>query len=549
MDVSFNLLIPSAFVQCTAIELDAASNTATVWMDAISATAACPACGAESRAMHSRYQRTLADLPWAAYRVNLKIRVRRFRCRSADCLRRVFTERIPDLVKPWQRRTSRLADHQTQVALGIGASAGSRMGRRSGAPISASALLRMIRSFADVVRSPPRIIGVDDWAWKKGQRYGTIIVDHERGVVVDILPDREASTLAQWLKQNPQVEVVTRDRAEVYAQAIQIGSPTAVQAADRWHLFKNLFDTIYSALQPHRSVIEAETRACSDCNASAAVTTSAATSTMVENQSIDAQCDDTSVFTAEPSLSAAAHRRFQRNQQIHMLHQQGLRHMMIASAVRCTVKTVRRVLEADGVEKRHRRDVRGSMLEEYKPFLMERWTAGCHNAVRLRREIAARGFRGGITMVRTFLHALRKSTSALDASPNAMPPRASLRTIAWSVLCASDQKLRDSISQICPADPAVVQIVDLGRQFADMVRTHESSALLGWLDRAVQSGIRALQRFANGIRHDIEAVQAALDLPWSNGRTEGHVNRLKTIKRSMYGRAKFDLLRKRVLAA
>ena len=158
-------------------------------------------------------------------------------------------------------------------------------------------------------------------------------MDHERVVVVDILPGRDASTLAHWLKQYLQVEIVTRDRAEVYAQAIQIGSPTAVQTADRWHPLKNLSDTIYSALQPHRSAVEAEIRSCSVRDASTS-------STMVEVFPIDARLDDTSAFVAEPPMTIAAHRRCERNQQIRVLHQQGLRHSTIAAAARCTVKTV-----------------------------------------------------------------------------------------------------------------------------------------------------------------------------------------------------------------
>jgi transposase len=223
----------------------------TVHAEVAAASARCPLCGHRSPKVHSRYIRTIADLPWRNVCVTLKIRARRFFCVNRRCERALFCERLPE-VAPYARKTDRLEEALLLIAFELGGEAGSRLAHELGLLVSPDVLLERLRGAPSSKTDGVKVLGVDDFSFSRSRRYGTILVDLERHKVVDLLPDRTAETLETWLKAHPGIEVVSRDRYQPYVDAIRRGAPKALQVADRWHLTKNLTDAVERLLECER---------------------------------------------------------------------------------------------------------------------------------------------------------------------------------------------------------------------------------------------------------------------------------------------------------
>jgi len=514
--------------------------------------APCPLCATPARRIHSDYGRTLADLPWAQYRVCLQLRVRKWFCGNRRCRRRIFTERLPTVAAPWARRTLRHAQRLIALGMALGGKAGEQLGHAWDVVVSRNTLLRMLRKQPTPSFPTPTVLGVDDFAFRKRHTDGTILVDLERRHPVALLPDRTAETVAQWLRAHPGVQIIARDRSTAYADGARQGAPAAIQVADRFHLFQNLREALDQVFSTHSQALDA-------------------VNALVHQQPVPLPNGALAVPVPPHAISLpvqqrAAERQARRqalHQQVWALHHQGWTAPAIAQHVGLGLRTVQRNLRSTTFAGRQRRsDLGDSVLNPYKPYLLERWNAGCSNAMRLFRDLRQRGYAGGYGVVAAYARRLRQAQGLPPGHRRARQPLPAVaepacqpltpRRAPGLVLRRETQRTEaeaQQLTQLQAQSPAVAEAIDLAQDFAALVRQRQPAQLDPWLKRATTSAADAVRRFATGLYEDYEAVKAGVTLPWSSGPVEGHINRLKMLKRQMFGRARLDLLSHRFLLA
>jgi transposase len=523
-------------------------NSISLVVRTVQTSPCCPKCGQASSSLHSHYQRTVADLPWHGVSIKLQLGTRKLRCQNALCSQKVFCERLPRVVAAYARKTVRLNSALRLLAFALGGAAGARAACGLGLHASGDTLLRRIRQTPLSQAPTPAALGGDDWAKRRGRSYGTILVDLERRRPIELLPDREAGTLTAWLKEHKGVEVATRDRATYYADGITAGAPNVLQVADRFHLMKNLREVVERVLNAQRKALRA---------AALALSPHRALSQSLKNQALPPlhPKSDPSRRSAKELLQQQARRerRIERYEEIKLMHAAGSSISAIARRLGMQRATVRMFLRADEYpEARH-----GSQPSKVQPFaeyLRERWLAGCHNARQLYREIKAQGYRGHVKVLQAYLEPWREmlpeAIRRMHGVPEVRTPAP--RMVAWWLLL-DEGKLKDEerafVAQITSRGPEIRTAQKLAREFQRLLRSRDEPKMDAWFKAVEGSNVVEFKNFAKGLRRDEAAVRAAMKTDWSNGQTEGQVNRLKLLKRQMYGRAKFDLLRARVLYA
>jgi transposase len=490
---------------------------------------------------------------------------------------------LPGFAEPHARTTVRLRQAHESIGYALGGEPGSRLTMDLSMATSPDTLLRRVKQLKDAGAPPPRFVGIDDWAWCKGQRYGTVVVDLERSVVVDLLPDREPNTVKVWLNEHPGVELISRDRWSDYAKASAEAAPQAQQVADRWHLLKNLREAIERLFERNSTVIAEALKAAETPSepVSNPITTEAGSRKAVAEPScpepssaagpksveleLPEQADGPSALP--PSKPAAEssrrgvqrlrrQRRVERFEQVHERHKLGHSERRIARELGLSRKTVRRYLRSETCPDWSSGRRQRSHVEAHREWIDARLAEGVTNVVELHRQLTERGFQGSYGSVWRYvtkrLGAAGKKGERINAAkpPVPVPPTAKQLSFAWVRRPEKRKPLEESrVAAIRAASDDLAAALDLADEFAALIRKHAQTTLSDWLVKGEASSVPELRRFAEGIRRDEAAVLAAVTQRWSNGPVEGHINRLKTVKRQMYGRAGFVLLRARVVHA
>ncbi len=524
------------------LEISAVSTTEQdlqIWVISHRVSSICPRCSQPSQAIHSYYRRKPLELPCTGQTVRLELSVKKFFCREKTCLQKIFTERLPEFIEPSSRLTSRLRTIVQAIAGAFNAQGGARLGAQLGIRLSRMTYLRSLLRFSISPVEQVKHVGIDDFAWKRGKSYGTVLVDLDTHAIIDLLPDREAATVQHWLETHEEVDIVSRDRGGAYADGATQGAPQAQQCADRWHLCSNLGEAVERFLiRTHTQLPEpqpTETAQPAEAGASPPL----------------------SSYSATPAQQGRTQGRLLRKwklyQRVKELHAAGMSLRKIGEELGLARNTVRKYFREPPESPRPTpRAFRASLLDPYDDYLLERLSQGCRNAAQLFREIQDQGFSGSLSITKAYVRYLQSSTHDGKA-PRTRTQRAeaiSPRELRWLLTHKReklDQEDQARLDQLLTVSTEVQTVHALVQSFLDMVRERTGKHLRTWMEEANQSDIAELKSFVAGIERDYDAVKAGLTLVWSQGPVEGAVNKIKTHKRLMYGRASFPLLRQKML--
>jgi len=495
-------------------------------------SACCPRCGQWSSQVHAGYWRLTADGAAAGRPVLIALQVRRFRCRYPGCPAVTFAEQADGVTSRYCRRSVPLTQLLAGIGLELAGRAGARLAGLLGIAVHPSTVLRLVKALpAAQVTGAPEVLGIDDFALRKGQVYGTVLVDVTTGDVIDLLPDREAATVEAWLRAHPGTQIICRDRAGAYAEAARAGAPEATQVADRWHLWHNLAEYAGKTVARHRGCLtqSAPGEAAGPpgpAEPDAAGHEQEPAGPAIPGGPADGGGTEGRLVTRTRDRYAAIHELLAAGESLHA----------ISRSLALSRPTVRRFARAASAEELlDGATGKESKLDPFKPYLCQRWNDGITDATTLHAELQQRGFTGCVRTVRRYVAPFRQAAAAPDPAP-AVPKT---RQITRWLLSRPDH--------LQPGEQA--QLAGHVASFAQMMteRTGDRD-LEAWLTAVeADDGQPELRSFATGIRHDLQAVTNGLTLPYSSGKVEGTVNKIKTLKRQMYGRAGFDLLRTRVI--
>jgi transposase len=532
--------------------IDTTDDGLTISVVSTQGSACCSLCSSSARRAHSHYTRAIADLPCAGQQVRLLLSVRKFFCEVRTCARKIFVERLAPFVEPWARVTVRLYQSVQAIGFATGGMLGERLSDRLGIQTCPITIIRRMMALPTAPVEQVVELGRDDFAFRRGRKFGAIIVDMLSHQVIDVLPDRQAETAKAWMKAHPEIKLVSRDRGGDYAAGAREGAPQATQIADRFHMYKNLVEAVALILARCRAEIRKNAQSAVQEDLQEEVPepllVECAEVICVENwKPAPELCDE------RARLSRRA-QRYDRYQQVRALRQQGLGVTEISRRVGLSRRTLQRWIKEEDFPETKRRRKRRSVFDPYAGYVLKRWEQGCENGLQLCQEIKDQGDQGSAQTVYRFLASLRKKQRIIwkPEVPHAPLQDFSANDAVWLFARDStdlDEKEQETLTTICQASETARTTYQLIQEFRHLLHHREGDKLDDWLVKVTKSQIRELQSFVLGVERDKAAVVAGLTLPQNNGLVEGKVNKLKLIKRMMYGRAGFPLLRQRVLHA
>ncbi|WP_077889190.1 ISL3 family transposase [Escherichia coli] len=462
-------------------------------------TAQCPECFKRSDSVHSCRRRRLQHLPCSGQTLWLVFSVRHWYCRNPACSRKIFAESLAPFASSHQQSSQALQNLQRQLGLIAGGEAGKRAATAVGLRCSADTLLRRVINTPETKQSGAPHVGIDEWAWHRGHRYGTLIVNLDTHRPLVLLPGRDQRTLATWFRKYPEIQVVSRDRSGVYATAAREGAPQARQVADRWHLLKNIGDALERMMYRHIPLIRL------------------IASELSPKKSPEPELSVPAALLRRPERlkQQTRKKRHQRWTEVMALHNKGCSFREISRITGLSRVTVSRWVRSGTFPEMSTRPPKRGLLDPWREWLKEQRESGNYNASRIWREMVSR------------------------VSRWLMP---------WRIIRGEENYASRFISLMCEKEPELKIAQQLVLEFYRILKNQNKSQLSSWFTRVHESGSAEFRRVVAGMEADAAAICEAISSRWSNGVVEGHVNRLKMLKRQMYGRAGFELLRQRVMS-
>ena len=507
----------------------------------------CPVCGGFSSSVHDYYTRKIQDLSVFQNSTIILLKTRKFKCNNPTCNRKVFSEQTSHLLR-YSRRTVRASKILDTLSIEVTGKLGSILSKQLLLPVSTSTVTRIALRQPIPAIIQPKVLGVDDWAFRKGKSYGTILIDMETSKPIDLLPSRESLDLKDWLRKYPDIDIVTRDRASAYSSAVNEVCPDTVQIADRFHLLMNLSDALdkyFKSVRPEiSSLIKSKTDEIIKLS-----------SDIVPSKE---KAGDGEHLTANTGLGTIKlDQRIEIFEKVKELQADEVSIKGISRVLGISRNTVRLYFIQKTLSPKT--SSKSTNIEIFTKYIVGRLNTNGYKIKDIIEEIIVLGYNGGRTQAYCNIHTIKSEykNTAMDFNDIQKNPihyvkplssRSLAKYIGVCINDITDPNERTYMETIIENIPEIGIVRRLVRLFKNMISSGCGN-VKRWIEFIMNSKhkLPGLKTFANGISRDLKAVENGIRLPWSNGAVEGHVNRLKSIKRQMYGRAGFELLRRKVI--
>lgn len=510
------------------------------------------------------------DLPSGGHRVSIVLEVRKFKCRNEDCIRKIFSERYPDYTKPYSRKTDRAVENLASILIEVSSRKGSYLTGLIQMKQSPSTCLRIVSRLPIPGYTDKKVIGIDDWTFRKGINYGSIIVDAETGRPIDLINSRGELEVTSWLKNHPEIDIVTRDRASSYSKAIRTALPSCIQIADKFHIVKNLSGRVNEVVRKQYTSIKAEfiesLNNSNNCSGQDILENPTGilmkTNIPVNENEIPSELANKEASDTSLNIKGSTHYREELYNKIHELHDAGISIRKIAVILQVHRETVRHYLRHETFPKK--RIVFTNNYEAYLDVITFECGQG-KNIKEIYSRLRQEGFQGKTSAFYSWFgrnypdynckHKEARKEMIEKRSPSILfnslsPGKMSIyiSNPTWGISKTGKPcKEHSLMQQIIQRSPLLQHLREIMSSFKNLLKSRMPELLTEWMDKAMSYKISDVSSFVNGLKAELDAVENAISYPWTNGFIEGNVNRLKTKKREMYGRAGFELLRRKVV--